>query len=211
MQCTAGMPCRTFAKQLRIFAKQKCGSEGCTDVPRTTTARIYSISREMKNGRAVFLLSETQRIAAHCSQSYKKSKVEKRPKRFSFVGGAHKSCGGNFALRARCKWRGELRFMQCTAGMPCRTFAKQLRIFAKQKCGSEGCTDVPRTTTARNYSISRESKNAEAFFFYWRRRGLLRGKLRTSCSLQVAHCSQSYKKSKVEKRPSRFSFIGDAR
>ena len=28
-------------------------------------------------------------------------------------------------------------FLQRTAGMPCRTFAKQLRIFAQQKYGSE--------------------------------------------------------------------------
>ena len=49
-----------------------------------------------------------------------KSRVEKRPSRFSFIGDAHKiprgelranalvaSCAGNFALRARCKLRGE--------------------------------------------------------------------------------------------------------
>ena len=51
-----------------------------------------------------------------------------------------------YALVARL--RGELRayalvvsgagnFLQRTAGMPCRTFAKQLRIFAQQKYGSE--------------------------------------------------------------------------
>ena len=47
------------------------------------------------------------------------------------------SGAGNFALRAHCKWRGELRFFQRTARMPCRNLALQLRIFAKQKCGSE--------------------------------------------------------------------------
>ena len=57
-------------------------------------------------------------------------------------------CAGNFALRARCKVaRGTSRsalvascagnVLQRTAGMPCRTFAKQLRIFAQQKYGSE--------------------------------------------------------------------------
>ena len=40
---TARMPCRSFANRLRIFAKQKCGSERCKDVPRTNTARIYSL------------------------------------------------------------------------------------------------------------------------------------------------------------------------
>ena len=54
------------------------------------------------------------------------------------IGDAKKSCAGNLALRANCKWRGELRFMQSTARMPCRTFADWLRIFAQQKYGSEG-------------------------------------------------------------------------
>ena len=103
--------------------------------------------------------------------------------------------------RRRGLLRGELR-TSCslqvplyTARMPYRCFADRLRIFAKQKCGSEGCTDVPRTTTARNCSISRESKNAEAFFFCWRR------------SVIPPHCSDLLYKSKGEKRPSRFSFI----
>jgi len=49
------------------------------------------------------------------------------------------ACGaGNFALRARR-----------TTRRPCRIFAKQLRIFAAQKYGSERCTDAARTTTAR--------------------------------------------------------------
>ena len=125
-----------------------------------------------------------------------KSGGEKRPSRFSFIGDARRflrgelraprslqvargtshfvlvaSGAGNFALRARCKFRGELRFIQCTARMPCRILAQQPRIFAQQKYGSEGYTDVPRTTTARI-------------------------------------CSN---KSGGEKRPSRFSFIGDAR
>ena len=60
---------------------------------------------------------------AHCSELFFKSRVEKRPSRFSFIGDAKKSCAGNV--------------LQRTAGMPCRTFAKQLRIFAKQKYGSE--------------------------------------------------------------------------
>ena len=65
------------------------------------------------------------------------------------------SCAGNFALRARCKVaRGTSHFVlvasragnftlfcalyfQLTARMPCRIFAKQSRIFAAQKYGSE--------------------------------------------------------------------------
>ena len=38
-----------------------------------------------------------------------KQGIEKRPSRFSLIGDAKKSCAGNFALRARCKLRGELR------------------------------------------------------------------------------------------------------
>ena len=34
-----------------------------------------------------------------------KQGVEKRPSRFSLIGDAKKPCAGNFALRARCKWR----------------------------------------------------------------------------------------------------------
>ena len=56
------------------------------------------------------------------------------------------SGAGNFALRARCKSRGELRanalvasragnFLQCTAWTPCRILAQQPRIFAQQKYG----------------------------------------------------------------------------
>ena len=63
------------------FCNTKCGSSGYTDVSRTDTARNLIGSRESKNGQAVFLLSET---LGDC-------------------------CAGNFALRARCKWRGELR------------------------------------------------------------------------------------------------------
>ena len=81
VQCTARMPCRILAKRLRIFAMQKYGSERCTDAARTATARNLIGSRESKNGRAIFLLLET----------------------------LGNSCAGNFALRARCKLRGELR------------------------------------------------------------------------------------------------------
>ena len=55
LQCTARMPCRTFAKRLRIFAQQKYGSERYTDVPRTATARNLIGSLALKNGCAVFL------------------------------------------------------------------------------------------------------------------------------------------------------------
>ena len=92
----------------------------------------------LQNGRA-FLQSKNAVVSGLSQKSVT----------FSFIGGAHKSCAGNFALRARCKLRGDV--LQGTARMPCRTFAKQLRIFAKQKCGSERYTDVPRTTTARNH------------------------------------------------------------
>ena len=129
--------------------------------------------------------------------------------------------------------------VQCTARMPCRILAKRLRIFAMQKYGSERCTDAARTATARNLIGSRESKNGRAVFLLLETLGnscagnfalRARCKSRTARNLIgsreskngravflllethriVAHCSESYRKSRVEKRPSRFSFVGDA-
>ena len=57
VQCTARMPCRILARQLRIFAAQKYGRERYMDVPRTATARNHIKSRELKNACRVFLLS----------------------------------------------------------------------------------------------------------------------------------------------------------
>ena len=42
VECTARRPCRILAKRLRIFAKQKYGSERCTDAARTVATQIYA-------------------------------------------------------------------------------------------------------------------------------------------------------------------------
>ena len=131
------MPYRTFTKRLRIFAGQKYGSES------KKLSKNFSFWKNAND---------------HCSESYKKSGVEKRPSRFSLIGDARQ-----FLYR-------KLRFVQCTARMPCRILAKRLRIFAKQKYGSERYTDVPRTTTARNLIRSRELKNGFAIFLLSARR-----------------------------------------
>ena len=70
--------CRVaLSHNICAFYAAKCGSERYKDVTRTDTAR----------------------------NSLMKSEVEKRLRRFSFIGYAKKSCAGNFALRARCKSR----------------------------------------------------------------------------------------------------------
>ena len=51
-----------------------------------------------------------------------KQGVEKRASRFSLIGDAKKSCAGNFALRARCKLRGELRASRSLQVAHCSEF-----------------------------------------------------------------------------------------
>ena len=111
----ARTPCRTFAKQARIFVQQKYGSERCMDVPRTTTAWICSC----------------------------KSRVEKPLRRFSFIRDAHNSCAGNFALRARCKLRtARNRSGKSRVEKPLRRFS--FIEYAKKSCALLGIALVSR-------------------------------------------------------------------
>ena len=87
-----------------------------------------------------------------------KQGVEKRPSRFSLIGDAKKSCAGNFALRARCKWR----------------TARNLFL----KSGVE--------KRASRFSLIGDAKKSCAGNFALRARCKWRGELRALRSLQVA-------------------------
>ncbi|WP_433004224.1 HepT-like ribonuclease domain-containing protein [Treponema socranskii] len=61
-------------------------------IKRSAIERLIQIIGEAANHLSGDFIQENQTFTAHC-----------------VIGHARKSCAGNFALRARCKWRGELR------------------------------------------------------------------------------------------------------
>ena len=61
---------------------------------------------------------------------------------------------------------------------------------------------IPARGTSHSVLVASGAGN-----FALRARCKSRGELRTPCSLQIPHCSESFRKSRVEKRLSRFSFI----
>ena len=161
------MPCRYFADRSRIFAKQKYGSERYTDVPRTDTAR----------------------------NSLMKSEVEKRLRRFSFIGYAKKSCAGNFALRARCKSRTARNYFLS------RAVKNVWRVFLLSE------TRIIPPHCSELFFKSEVEKRLARFSFIGYAKKSCAGNfaLRARCKSRTArNCSD---KSKGEKRPSRFSFI----
>ena len=85
---------------------------------KSRTARICSFKSRGEKRLQRFSLIRAEAFIPHpfgCNKRYK-SRLQFLMRTHSttftarcVIGDAHKSCAGNFALRARCKWRGELR------------------------------------------------------------------------------------------------------
>ena len=93
-----------------------------------------------------------------------KQGVEKRPSRFSLIGDAKKSCAGNFALRARCKWR-TARNLFLKSGVEKRASRFSLIGDAKKSCaGNFALRARCKWRTARNLFLkSGVEKRASRF------------------------------------------------